>query len=90
MTIYKYEFAIDDRVTISLPKSHRILKVEKQYNQDPGRACLWVLVDTESRMEENAFRIYGTGHPIDRMDIQDHVATWQAPPFVWHMFRAAN
>lgn len=90
MTIHKYPFKIADRITLLLPSDHRILKVDRQYNQSQNEACLWAFVNPDSKMLPFPFRIFGTGHPIDPVDVTEYVATWQAQPFVWHMFRSAS
>jgi hypothetical protein len=86
MTIYKYQFPIADSFTLLLPRGHRILSAEMQGDQP----CLWALVDTDAPKVTENFRLIGTGHPIPEFDNGvplGHVATFQMPPFVWHLFR---
>jgi hypothetical protein len=83
LTIYKYPFRVDDAVTIDLPRSAKLLKVEAQH----GTPCLWALVDTDEPVESRRFHVFGTGNPIgDDQGVGDHVATFQQGPFVWHLF----
>ena len=84
-TVFKYPFAIADRVTIALPRWAMILHVDCQ----DGVPCLWALVNTDQPDHDHDFRIYGTGHGIDKeMAINGkHVATFQQGSLVWHMFQ---
>lgn len=83
LTIYKYRFEVDDRIAIEMPARAQILKVECQ----DGVPCMWAAVDTEAPRRLREFIILGTGHPAPP-DVAAHVATFQQPPFVWHMFEA--
>jgi hypothetical protein len=85
-TIYKYPFPIVPSFTLSLPRGHRILSAEMQGDQP----CLWALVDPAAPKVTENFRLVCTGHPIPEFDNGvplGHVATFQMPPFVWHLFR---
>ena len=84
MSIWKFQFKVDDRVTIDMPAGAKILHVELQN----GVPCLWALVDTSAEPEPRKFLIFGTGHPISGAIAVTaaHVATFQQGPFVWHMF----
>ncbi len=86
MTIYKFPFKIADRITIMLEDNARILHVEMQ-GETP---CLWALVDGDAPASPWHFRIIGTGHPIRHEEGAglEYVATFQQPPFVWHLFRS--
>lgn len=83
-TIYKYPFAIADRVTLRMPIGAKILHVAPQ----GGTPCLWAHVDPSRPTVNWLFRIYGTGHPIDGEGGGEgtHVATFLMGPFVWHAF----
>lgn len=79
-TIYKYPFEVTDEVILAMPTGAKVLHVDLQ-----GRTpCLWALVDVGRPVIHWVFRIYGTGHPIDTPG--EHIASWQAGAFVWHMF----
>lgn len=87
-TIHKFPFDVDDRLTILMPIGATILHVACQ----DGRPCLWALVDTESTPTHfRRFRIFGTGHsiPDDTAEFRlVYLATFQKPPFVWHLFES--
>ena len=89
--IYKYQFPIEDDVLLSLPRDAVILHIDNQIGQYED-ATAWALVDTDvTTVEPQRFRIYGTGQQLpDDIDPADHVTTWQAGPFVWHLFRDPN
>lgn len=86
MRVYKYEFAIDDYVTIKMPVGAKILKVEIQKTVP----CLWACVMPDAETEDRHFRIYGTGQDIDEKEAIKHIATFQEinydASFVWHFF----
>jgi hypothetical protein len=78
--VLKYQFKIEDLVTIELPIGASVLLVGDQ----SGRPTLWALGDDSVRHEKREFFLFGTGHPVGSN--LRHVASWQSPPFVWHMF----
>lgn len=84
LTIYKYPFAIADSVTLELPGHAMILHVDTF----GGQPCLWAMVNTDSPPGPRTFRIFGTGHQIDKATFLDgkYIATFKDGPFVWHMF----
>ena len=83
MTIYKYPFAVNDEVTILMPDGAKILHVDCQ----AGLPCVWAMVDPNKPEVPQHFYIFGTGHLIPELFGHDnHVATFQQGPFVWHMF----
>lgn len=63
LTVYKYQFKIDDDVRLMLPADARILHVAMQF--EPGLPCVWVLLDPTAPIVERRFRLAGTGHPIE-------------------------
>jgi len=65
---------------LELPAGAKVLHVEEQ----SGIPHIWALVDTEAEKEPRHFLIRGTGHNVDE-DLT-YVGTWQAPPYVWHLF----
>lgn len=63
--VYKYELPIDDHVIVEMPTGAKILSVHEQH----GSVQIWALVDpSEARTQKRAFRIAGTGHPIEYTD----------------------
>lgn len=83
MTIWKFLFDVNDRVSMRMPGTPRVLLVECQR----GEACLWAEVDPDAPLREHRFRVFGTGHPRIPAAGLEHVASFQQPPFVWHMYR---
>lgn len=81
-TIWKFEFRIDDEVTLSMPRGAHILHAGMQ-GQTP---CVWALVDSKAPKVERFFRVFGTGNPLCGEGRMKHIASFQAPPFVWHLF----
>jgi hypothetical protein len=52
---------------------------------------MWAIVDVDDGVltEMRTFEIYGTGNPMDSsagIDGLYYVATFQQPPYVWHVF----
>jgi hypothetical protein len=58
--VYKYGFAIEDDVTITMPQGAEILHVAAQ---GPD-ACVWARVDPDAAPEKRQFRLAGTGHDL--------------------------
>lgn len=81
--VYKYPFDVADAFVIQMPVGAQVLKVEQQN----GTPTLWALVNPRAVEVTRRFRIVGTGHPFDA-DRLTFIATWQQPPFVWHLFEA--
>ena len=83
-TIWKFRFDIVSPLRLSMPRGARILAVQDQ----DGAACMWAIVDPEEELESRYFEIYGTGQPMHRDVEADrfYVATFQQPPYVWHIF----
>lgn len=49
--------------------------------------CLWAIVDAEAPKVERWFRIYGTGHPMNKdSHAGNYVGTFQYGPLVFHVF----
>lgn len=82
--IWKYPFEIADRFVLQLPQGARVLSVELQDEQP----CLWAMVNAESTEELRRFALVGTGHLLPN-GISTYIATFQQPPFVWHLFELA-
>ena len=87
-TIWKFPFEVTDEIKIRMPKGAEILTVEAQGSSP----CIWALVDPDASMEVVTFRVYGTGHPVETMNIEEHVGTFQLEggAFVGHLFKAAT
>ena len=90
-TIHKFQFLVSDFLGIAMPEGSEILHI----NLQRASPCLWALVDTAKPMVQRTFRVFGTGHEIPpemfgcdfRMNPKmKYLATFQQPPFVWHMF----
>lgn len=86
-TIYRYEFEVDDRVTIVMPKGARILSVLPSDRLTYGVA-LWAIVDTDAETEPRYLLVRGTGHPLTEW-LGRFVGTVSHGPLVWHVFEPA-
>lgn len=85
--VYKYEFPIQDIITIGLPVGAMILAVQE--DGKTGNPCIWCLVDpNESAIEQREFRLAGTGRPIEDADDHRYVGTFQMHrgELVFHLF----
>ncbi len=91
-TIYKYPIPIEGAFEIELPKEAMILSFQCQN----GVPCIWAMVETGFVEEERSFRLFGTGHPIERIPNDrslHYIGTAQqsqTPPLVWHLFEEAK
>ena len=45
-----------------------------------------MLVDTDNVLEKRYFKSEGTGGEIKNAENLTYIATFQEPPFVWHLF----
>lgn len=76
-----WKFPIKPEFTLSLAPTAVVRLVDAQGDV----ATMWIETDPDAGvMEERWFRVFGTGH-----EISDHwswVASWQQPPFVWHLY----
>lgn len=88
--IYKYAISIDDIQTIQLPKDSVILTVQNQFE----RPFVWVLHDLEKEREEFILEIFGTGHPIEPINLDKYngrryIGTFQmgGGSLIWHVFQ---
>lgn len=82
-SIYKYPFALANRVSIELPKGAKILSFQSQGEQ----LCIWALVDASAEDEKRNFRIFGTGTIFD-ISHYEYIGTAQQMDgaLVWHLF----
>lgn len=86
-TIWRYNFDVDDAVTIKAPLPARVLRhVEAS---GPGLLSVWVEVTPGREQVERHLLVVGTGNPMP-LDAGDHVGTVVALPFVWHVFEATR
>lgn len=81
-TICKFPLVLTDMQEITVPAGAQLLTVQLQ-DETP---CLWALVDGYAGLTETrTIEIHGTGNPI-LSGLRQYVATFQQPPFVWHVF----
>lgn len=82
-TIWKFTLTLTDRQEITLPAGAQLLTVQLQ----DGEPRLWALVDGYVGLTQvRTIEIHGTGNPIESGPQRQYVATFQQPPFVWHVF----
>jgi hypothetical protein len=83
-TIWKFQFEVDDNVSIEMPIDAEILTVDTQHEIP----CLWALVDSEKDTIKRKFRIYGTGHPIVENKKEKYIGTFQLykGDLIYHLF----
>lgn len=84
-TIWKYPFTVRGVVECQMPQGAAVLSVQMQHNQP----TMWAVVNDENPLVQRRFRIYGTGHEIDRYDTcTEFVGTFQMAggDLVFHMF----
>lgn len=85
-TIWKFPLTLTDVQEIILPAGARLLTVQLQDNVP----CLWALVnDYIGLTQVRTIEIHGTGNPIEGNHQRRYIATFQQPPFVWHVFERA-
>ena len=65
LTIWKFQFLPNDRITIEMPVAAKILSLQVQ-NDIP---CIWAVVDPKAQIETRTFIMFGTGHQIN-VDLQ--------------------
>jgi len=67
---------------VEMPVGSKVISVENQ----AGILTMWALVDTDKEAAKvtRTFSVKGTGFPIK--DNEEHIGTWQQPPYVWHLF----
>jgi len=86
-TIWKYSIPITDHFEIDMPKGATILYFGVQ-NDTPQ---IWVLIDSSATTEKRKFRLAGTGHPIEEVELK-YVGTvlMLADRLVWHLFERGD
>jgi hypothetical protein len=84
MTVWKFPFHIRDRVAIEMPQGASVLHVECQR----GQPTIWALCDPYAASKLKLFRIFGTGHQIERPQDLRFCGTFQTNEgaLVWHLF----
>lgn len=81
-TVWKYDVPDEQAFTLDLPAGAVIRHTDTQ----DGVRRLWAEVDQlEQELRPRRFAIVGTGHPIPEY-ATEHVDTWQAGPFIWHLY----
>ena len=85
-TIWKYELETTDELRIEMPIGAEILTVQNQM----GVPCLWALVNPEAKTEMRLFRIYGTGHIVNKSIIvrKNYIGSYQLQGgcLIFHVF----
>lgn len=82
LTVWKYDVPDEQAFTLNLP----VGAVIRHAGTLADVRYLWVEVDNlEQETRPRRFVIVGTGHPIPEF-ATEHVDTWQAGPFVWHLY----
>lgn len=87
-TIHKFPVEFEGTTTHAIPISAKFRHAEMQ----GVGAFMWWEVETDEVTRPREFQIYGTGHEIPRNGgrgadaYREWLATFQSPPFVWHLF----
>lgn len=81
LTVYKFKLVLTDTQTIQMYENAVLLSVQNQ----AGVICFWTLCDTDKPQSDMTIKIYGTGHPIDNLQIK-FLGTVQVGITVWHVF----
>ena len=81
-TVWKYPTS-PDVFGHDLPAGAKVVHFDMQ----GGEPTMWVLVDTEAKLETRAFLVAGTGHPVGN-DNARHVGSCIDSDLglVWHLF----
>lgn len=89
MTVYKYPLChvseLRDEILVSMPDGAELLTAQVQGEN----LCVWALVDPFAAQRMVAFRIAGTGHPVNEPG--RYLATFQllGGAFIGHVFHSA-
>lgn len=87
--IYKYLIplrASEVVHTFDLPQGAKVVHVGAQ---DQENVLIWVEQQEKAfahGVRQRSFRVYGTGHPIDPVEVKEHVGSVVIDPFVWHVY----
>jgi len=84
LTIWKFEFGIDDKVLIGMPDGAQPLHAGLQ----GGVPCLWAIVDPTRPKALHEFAVRGTGHDATGLSQGRHIGTFQMArgALVFHVF----
>ena len=82
-TVYKYEIPIVGEFTIDMPFLAQFLKVDFQNNTP----VMWFLINTKHEKIRRTFKVYRTGHQIDKDVVKNYLGTMQNKSgLVLHLF----
>lgn len=83
--IFKYSIPVQNEIEIMMPKGAEILACQVQH----GSPWVWALVDEDAPMVPREFRMRGTGHPANELEIEDYIDTFQMQEgrLVFHLFK---
>ena len=79
-TIWKFNLTKQSS-SHEVPIGSKLVHVGKDAN---GVPAVWLEVSPASPTEKRYFSVIGTGHSVP--DGYDHVGTYLAEPFVWHIY----
>ena len=85
LTMWPYPLKQFPLTSLMMPNGAQIIACQMQN----GVPTLWVVCETENGLVGRAFRLRGTGHPIEDA-LGRYVATVQDPPDVWHVFEVPS
>ena len=72
MTIWKYEFEVQDKFEVMMPTDAKVLSVQMQGPQ----SCMWAQVEESQPATARQFRVFGTGHSMTYEDMR-YIGTLQ-------------
>ena len=90
-TIWKFPLAIARTQRINMPEGAMSLHVAVQDTREPAAngirhvktLTLWALVEGTAEVEERAFTVVGTGHPVPD---GGYIGSAMMDELVWHVF----
>jgi hypothetical protein len=83
-TIWKFVLKPVDEQTVEMPSHARVLSAKEQ----DGEICVWALVNPNDYKTQRMFRVVGTGHTSERLDLWQFVDTVMLAggALVFHVF----
>lgn len=84
-TIWKFPLDLVARPEPAMPRGARVLTVQLQN----GIPTVWAAVDPTAPVEPRPLVVVGTGNLLPN-DAGPYIGTWQADPFVFHVFEVRN